>query len=130
MLTDFRFISKLKGLYLLQGQSIKCLVQGLILFTFSIIITTIETLVWLPTFINISLSIVSIVSMCLSWRFFILSYKMTNSIWRQSSENIFEKRNINIKSGTYNEAMNVQGDNIAGDKNISILYQFDLCSDI
>ena len=110
MSISLSIFDKAKKIYYYQGKSISYLALSLILALSIIMITYISP--WLPDFIEISLFIVSI---ALSSRFFLLSYKMSNSILKDFSVESLEKRVINISSGTYNESLKIQGDNIEGD---------------
>jgi hypothetical protein len=132
MLDNIHFINKFKSLCLLQGRSLDYLLRSFLIIIFSTIV--IHFLDWLPSFIKAVLAITSIL---LSIHFFLLSYKMTNSILKQPPDGVPNKRVLNISSGTYNETLNVHGnyihgdnivgDKVLGDKNIySIFYQLDL----
>ena len=132
MLDNIHFINKFKSLYLLQGRSADYLLRSFLIIVFSIIL--IHFLDWLPSLIKILLATISIL---LSIRFFFLSYKMTNSILKQSPEGVPNKGVVNSSSDTYNEVLNVHGnyvqgnhiggDYIQGDKNIhNIFHQLDL----
>lgn len=129
MLGNIHFINKFKSLYLLQGRSIDYFLRSFLIIAFSIMV--IHFLDWLPIFIKILLATTSIL---LSIRFFLLSYKMTNSILKQSPGGVSNKRVIRISSSTFNEVLNVHGnyvqgnniggDYIQGDKNITIFKHF------